>query len=120
MVILCVEDDLGMLHYILRLLKADGHRVLAAGDGEAALKVSRSFSGCIDLLVSDVEMPQMNGLELRRIILAERPNIRTLMMSGAFEGREKVSMLGLPFLQKPFYVEALRDAVEAVLGPKTL
>ena len=117
MVILLVEDDVHVQHFIWKLLKADGHTVLASRDGKAALEASRKHSGIIDLLLSDVEMPRMGGLELFRNIAAERPGIKVLMMSGALEGRDQVSMSGLPFLQKPFTETALRDSIKALLGP---
>ena len=115
MVILCAEDDHGIRSFILKLLKADGHTVLAAGDGEAALEAARNHSGPIDLLLSDVEMPRMHGLELCRNLLAERPGIKVLMMSGAFGAREKMAMAGLPILQKPFNRTALRNSIQALL-----
>ena len=117
MVILLVEDDVHVQYFFWNLLKADGYTVLTAGDGKAALEVSRNYPGSIDLLLSDVEMPRMGGLELWKNITAERPGIKVLMMSGALEGREEVSMSGLPVLQKPFTDSSLRDAIEALLGP---
>jgi two-component system cell cycle sensor histidine kinase/response regulator CckA len=117
MVVLLVEDDVHVQYFIWKLLKADGYTVLATSDGKAALEASRNYPGSIDLLLSDVEMPQMGGLELWKNITAERPGIKVLMMSGALEGREQVSMSGLPFLQKPFAETALRDSIQALLGP---
>ena len=58
----------------------------------------------------------MSGLELCRNIRAERPGIKVIVMSGDL-GREQVSMNGLSFLQKPFTPTALRDSIEALLGP---
>jgi DNA-binding response OmpR family regulator len=81
-VILLAEDDVGLQFFVWRLLKADGFTVLTAGDGIAALEASRNYPGSIDLALSDVRMPRMGGLELCRIIAAERPGIKVLMMSG--------------------------------------
>lgn len=117
MVILLAEDDVGLQFFVWRLLKADGFTVLTAGDGIAALEASRNYPGSIDLLLSDVRMPRMGGLELCRIITAERPGIKVLMMSGEPWCKEQVSVSGLPFLQKPFTLDALRDSIEALLGP---
>jgi DNA-binding response OmpR family regulator len=119
MVVLCAEDDEWVRQFIVTLLKADGFTVLAAGDGKAALEEARKYSGTIDLLVSDVTMPRMGGLELRRTIAVERPEMKVLMMSGALESREKVATIGLPFLQKPFSSTALRESIETVLSPIT-
>jgi DNA-binding response OmpR family regulator len=117
MVILLVEDDLGVRFLIWKLLKAEGFTVLTAGDGKAALEASRNYPGSIDLLLSDVEMPWMGGLELYQNISAERLGIKVLMMSGELWGSQQASMNGLPFLQKPFSRTAIRDSIEALLGP---
>jgi len=117
MVILCAEDDVWVQHIIWKLLKADGFTVLTAGDGETALAASRDYPGSIDLLLSDVAMPRIGGLELCRSIAAERPGIKVLMMSGYLEERDRVSTIGLPFLQKPFTPTALRNSIETLLGP---
>jgi DNA-binding response OmpR family regulator len=59
----------------------------------------------------------MGGLERCQIIAAERPGIKVLMMSGGVGGRERVRMVGLSFLQKPFTGTALRQSIKALLGP---
>jgi two-component system cell cycle sensor histidine kinase/response regulator CckA len=82
MIILLAEDDLGVQFLIWRLLKADGHTVLTAGDGKAAEEASCNHPGPIDLLISDVGMPRMGGLELCRNVAVERPGIKVLIMSG--------------------------------------
>jgi CheY-like chemotaxis protein len=117
MVILLVEDDVHVQYFVWKLLKADGFTVLTAGNGEFALEASRSHCGPIDLLLTDIEMPRMNGLELCRNIKPERPGIKVLVMSGDLREREQDSVNGLPFLQKPFTPTVLRDSIEALLGP---
>jgi CheY-like chemotaxis protein len=114
-VILCAEDDEQLQYFIWRLLKADGFTVLTANNGEFALDASRNHPGPVDLLLTDIEMPRMGGLELCRYILAERPGIKVLVMSS--EEQEQVSMSGLSFIQKPFTATALRNSIEALLGP---
>ena len=83
-------------------------------DGKAALETSRKYPGTIDLLLSDVAMPRMGGLDLCRKIMRERPGIKVLLMSSdpltAFKN-------ALPFLQKPFSHTTLRVSIEALLGP---
>lgn len=117
MVILCAEDDEKIRLLLLKLLQGDGFTVMIAGDGQSALEASRNHPGHIDLLLSDVGMPRMNGLELCKFIAAERPDTKVLMMSGDLGWREQVSMFGLPFLQKPFTATAVRKSIEALLGP---
>jgi DNA-binding response OmpR family regulator len=116
-VILCAEGDVHVQYLIWKLLKADGFTVLTAGKSEFALEASRSYPGPIDLLLTDMEMPRMSGLELCRNIRAERPGIKVLMISDDLLEREQVFVNGLTFLQKPFTPTALRDSIEALLGP---
>src|SRR5258708_27039165 len=101
MVILLAEDDEDVQWAIWILLKADGFTALTADDGKAALEASRNYSGIIDLLLSDVDMPRMAGLDLSQTIAAERPGIKVLMMSGGVRGIEHVPTRPLPFVQKP-------------------
>ena len=112
--ILLAEDDASVRTFVGKLLKADGFTVLTAGDGKAALEASRKYPGPIDLLLSDVEMPRMDGLGLCRKIMRERPGINVLLMSSdpltAFKN-------ALPFLQKPFSHTTLRVSIEALRGP---
>ena len=117
MVILVAEDDVHLQFLAWKLLKVAGFTVLKADNGEVALELSRNHPGIIDLLLSDVSMPRMSGLELCRIIAAERPGIKLLMMSSDLRNREQASMNGLPFLQKPFSSETLKDSIETLLGP---
>jgi DNA-binding NtrC family response regulator len=116
-VILLVDDDLGVQFSIWRLLKGDGFAVLTADDGKNALEASRNYPGSIDLLLSDMDMPRMGGVELCQNIVAERPGIKVLLMSDDLWGSERARMKGLPFLQKPFTATALRDSIEVLLGP---
>jgi DNA-binding NtrC family response regulator len=117
MVILLVDDNIGVQFYVWKLLKDAGFTVLTADGGRAALEASRNYPGAIDLLLSDVDMPRMDGLELYRHIAAQRPEIKVLLMSGDFLATVHVAMKGLPFLQKPFTRTALRKSIEALLGP---
>jgi|ERR1017187_1083592 CheY-like chemotaxis protein len=117
MVILLVDDDVHVQYFIWKLLKTDGFTILTAGDGQAALQASDNYPGTIDLLLSDVEMPRMGGLELCRNILAMRPGTKVLMMTGDLESRERVFEGGLPVLQKPFTPKNLLDSIEGLIGP---
>jgi two-component system cell cycle sensor histidine kinase/response regulator CckA len=117
MVILVAEDNDDVRLAVSNILKADGFTVLTTYDGKAALELSRSYPGTIDLLLSDVDMPFMGGQELCQTITVERPGIKVLLMSGGVGGRERVRMKGLPYLQKPFTGTALRQCIKALLCP---
>jgi two-component system, cell cycle sensor histidine kinase and response regulator CckA len=114
MVILLVEDDLQVQFFIWKLLKAEGFTVLTAGSGEAALEVCHNYSGAIDLLLTDMEMPRMGGLELWQCIAAERPETKVVIMSGDPQAGGQCAMAGLPFLQKPFQLSAIRECIESI------
>ena len=117
MVIMLVEDDVQIRYFMWKLVKTEGFTVLASGNGEFALKASRDYSGPIDLLLTDMDMPRTSGLELYRNILAERPGIRALVMSGDLQASDQALANGLPFLQKPFTPTVLRHSLDALLCP---
>ena len=112
-VILIAEDE-AMVQNIVRIaLEGDGYFLLTAHDGEAALEISRSFPGTIHLLLTDITMPRLNGIELCRRIAKERPDCRVLIMSG----NPREDGFRVPFLQKPFTLTSLQDSIESLLGP---
>jgi len=99
-VILCADDDLYALYSLWKVLKADGFTVLTASTGLTALDVSRKHSGSIDLLITSIDLPRMNGLELSEAIKAERPAIKVLLMSRDSRESVQASIPGL-FLLGP-------------------
>jgi len=117
--ILLVEDEDAVRRLTKRLLAADGYQVIEAVDGEDALAVAGRHDGPIDLVLTDLVMPRMNGRELALAIQSRRPRIRVAFMSGytaeAF-GRDTTQVPNAPFLQKPFDGRALRGFVRAALG----
>jgi PAS domain S-box-containing protein len=116
--ILLAEDEEAVRRLIKRLLVADGYRVLEAGNGEEALTIADAWSGRIDLLLTDLVMPKMNGRQLAEVLAARRPGIRLAFMSGYTAdayGRETSPLPGAPFLQKPFDGTGLRRTVRSAL-----
>ena len=90
--------------------------VLSAADGHEGLELSRQYPGSIDLVITDAQMPRLNGADLCAHLLEERPGIKVLVMSGA-DMREIVSQnVNLPFLPKPFDGHTLRARVRAILA----
>ncbi len=115
-VILVVEDEVLVRNFVCLQLQRDGYQVLAASDGLEAIEVARAYTGTIQMMVTDVVMPRMDGLALAERMLEERPGLRVLVMSGKLS----TEMRGepntrLPFLRKPFVAKDLRDKVKEVL-----
>lgn len=117
--ILLVDDEEPVQEIVREMLERRGYRVLVAGDGHAALRVSSEFSGDIELLLTDIVMPGMSGLELAKCVSLERPSIKVVYMSGCLEAvvfAEARMSLRRYFLQKPFMapmlVEKVREALE--------
>ena len=106
----------------LRALRAQGYRVLEAGDGAEALELAARHGAQIDLLVADVVMPRMGGIELARRLRAERPHLRVLHVSGYVEPALREEAAVPPhstFLHKPFPPETLVRKVREILDAST-
>jgi CheY-like chemotaxis protein len=120
--ILLVEDYRRIRELARKVLTRQGYRVLTAASGDEGLALAREFDGTIDVLVTDIVMPGISGLELSRQLLDLRPGISTLFMSG-YTG-DTLESLGLDrsgaeFLQKPFTPAALAQKVRDVLNRST-
>jgi CheY-like chemotaxis protein len=115
-VILIAEDEVIVRNLVRHLLTAEGHEILAAADGYEALELSRKYAGTIDLLITDVKMPRMDGLALIDKLIEERPNIRILVMSAHSSDELRGRGSGFSFLRKPFPPGAFRQKVREVLG----
>ncbi len=117
--ILLVEDDAQVRRMTCRMLQRLGYEVLDAADGEAALALFDQQEVPVQLLLTDVVMPQLNGRQLRDLLTERSPGIRTLFISGYTE--EVIAHHGVPpggveLLLKPFTVETLARRVREVLG----
>ncbi|MGH7515328.1 MAG: ATP-binding protein [Gemmatimonadales bacterium] len=118
--VLVVEDEEAVRHLICRVLRTKGYRVLEAPHAEAALLVAGSTPAPIDLLVTDMVMPGMGGTALAAELIAVRPSLRVLFITGyapeAVERRgELTDTSGL--LEKPFSADQLARKVREVLAP---
>ena len=116
-VVLLVEDEDQVRKLASEFLQGCGYIVLEARDGREGLSVCEGHQGKIDLLLSDVVMPELGGRELAERILPMRPDIKVLFMSGHTQDvilKEGVKA-GTPFLQKPFTPSDLANKVRAVL-----
>jgi PAS domain S-box-containing protein len=115
--VLLVEDDALVRGLALRTLEGAGHRVLVAENGEEALAVVRRHEEPIDLLVSDLVMPGMGGVELADRLERGRPGLRVLFVSGyaSDESTHGMGLWGRAFLSKPFTPERLLTAIDRAL-----
>jgi PAS domain S-box-containing protein len=116
--ILLVEDDPTLRKLVERILRREGHDILMAADGADALQTSARHDGRIDLLITDVVMPGMNGREVAEHLRASRPEIGVLYMSGYTDDAvlvRGVSDLRDSLLQKPFTSADLIRKVSEVL-----
>jgi two-component system, cell cycle sensor histidine kinase and response regulator CckA len=117
--VLLVEDERPVRAVTLRILRAQGYCVLEAGDGAEALALAQRHPGPIHLLLADVVMPRMGGIELAERLRALRPETRVLHVSGYVDRAiwdGPVPAAGAAFLQKPFLPETLVRKVREVLG----
>jgi PAS domain S-box-containing protein len=116
--ILLVEDEPAILRLTARMLQAQGYQVLSAATPGEALRTAGEHPEGIQLLVSDVVMPEMNGRDLAKSLLATYPKLKRLFMSGYTAdviAHHGVLPEGVNFLQKPFSAEELAAAVRAAL-----
>jgi PAS domain S-box-containing protein len=116
--ILLVEDEEDVRTLAAEILASKGYDVLLAGDGVEALSVCTKRKGKIDLIITDVVMPKMNGPEMAEKALGLRPGIRVLFMSGYTDGAigsNGVLSSGTNYLQKPFTPSSLARKVREVL-----
>lgn len=107
--VLLVEDESALRSLITVVLNSAGYEVASATSGEEAVEVIRQHQFEPDLLLSDVELPEMKGTELARILLENRPEIKVLLMSGY--GDEASNSTEHPLLPKPFMPNDLLEAV---------
>jgi len=117
--VLVVEDQHGVLQYAVAALTAYGYRVLKADNIGEALQVFEQERGCIDLVLTDVIMPNGSGRELADELEKGRPGIKVLFMSGYTDdaiARHGVLEEGEEFIQKPFSPQQLATKVRMVLG----
>jgi PAS domain S-box-containing protein len=121
--ILLVEDEVTLRRLASQYLEMQGYKILEAQDGAAALQIVSGHQGPIDLLLTDVIMPGMNGRQLARHVAAQLPDIRVLYMSGYAENAiSHNGMLdaGINLLQKPFGLPALKDKVREILDSEPI
>jgi DNA-binding response OmpR family regulator len=117
--VLLVEDDAGVREVAARALREGGFQVLDAGGAGDALELATRAPGPVDVLVTDVVMPGMNGKALAEELRRRRPGLKVLFVSGYPDdiiGRHGVLDAGVEFLPKPFTPAALVERVGALMS----
>ena len=114
--ILLAEDDLSMREFLARALRRAGHEVEAVGDGLDAMSFIAATP--FDLLLADVVMPGLDGIELARRAAKEQPGIKVMFITGfaavALKARDE-SQRGARVLSKPFHLKDLVEEVDMML-----
>jgi len=113
--ILVVDDCPSILDVVVKILEAENFHVLSAANGPSALKLAGETTGTIDLLLSDVEMPEMSGPDLGETLKVARPDMHVMFMSGGDSGNLLVLNYGWAYLQKPFVAVKLVRMINDVL-----
>jgi CheY-like chemotaxis protein len=117
--VLLVEDHPAVRDAAARALRAAGHVVLPAGDGQEALRLVAGHQGAIDVLVADLVLPGMTGLDLAAELRRRNPRVHVVYVSGYLDDgtSERVAREGAVFLAKPFGGKALLEKVAEQFDP---
>ncbi|MEE9315425.1 MAG: response regulator [Rhizobiaceae bacterium] len=112
--ILLTEDDESVRSFVARALEMDGHTVTTAEDGEDGYDRLIEHEGEFDLMLTDIKMPFMDGIELSRLAASHYPELKILMMTGYADQRERAGGLDqivIDVVEKPFSLAQIRAAV---------
>lgn len=115
--ILITEDEDALRSFVARALRLDGHETHEAADGEQGFEKLNETD--FDLLLSDIRMPVMDGIELAHRAASKYPNLRILLMTGYAEQRERADDLAekiVDVVPKPFALPDIRKAVARALA----
>jgi len=118
--VLVVDDERAVRRFVTRILQQDGHTVHEAADGAEALELIENGSVPVELVVSDIIMPRLNGVELMKALAATRPGVPVILMSAYAPGELADRGLAAPcgVVPKPFPAERLLEEVRRCLGKR--
>ena len=119
--ILIADDEDSMRTLVARAIAMDGHEIVTAQDGAEALEILTREDGAFDLLLTDIQMPVMDGIALALSAARDFPNLTILLMTGFADQRERASNLNAlvhDVVTKPFSVADIRTAVADALAAK--
>lgn len=121
--VLVVDDEDSMRLLVARAIAMDGHDLATAADGAEALERLGSAEGAFDLLVTDIQMPVMDGIALALTAARDFPSLTILLMTGFADQRERASGLSAiahDVITKPFSVADIRTAVADALASRNV
>ena len=115
--LLVVEDEPAVRNLVASSLRNDGYELLLATSAEQALEIAEAHDGKIDLLLTDAIMPGRSGIELAKMLVAQRPGLPVMLMSGYTEESLPFDAFEQPMtlLQKPFTPRELRRRLREIL-----
>ena len=119
--VLIADDEASMRALVARAIGMDGHETVTAQDGAEALEILAREDGAFDLLLTDIQMPIMDGIALALASARDFPELVILLMTGYADQRERASGLNAivhDVVTKPFSVADIRTAVAAALGSR--
>lgn len=119
--ILIADDEDSMRQLVARAIAMDGHEIVTAQDGAEALEILTGAGGAFDLLLTDIQMPVMDGIALALAAARDFPDLTILLMTGFADQRERASNLNAlvhDVVTKPFSVADIRTAVADALAAK--
>jgi two-component system cell cycle response regulator CpdR len=119
--VLIADDEESMRKLVARAIAMDGHDVITAEDGAEALDILERERGTFDLLLTDIQMPIMDGIALALTVARDFPDLTILLMTGFADQRERAHGLNAivhDVVTKPFSVNDIRTAVTAALGAR--
>jgi two-component system cell cycle response regulator CpdR len=121
--VLIVDDEDSMRQLVARALAMDGHDIMTASDGAEALEILGSTDSAFDLLLTDIQMPIMDGIALALAAARDFPDLTILLMTGFADQRERASGLNAiayDVITKPFSVADIRTAVADALAARKI
>ena len=119
--VLIADDEESMRVLVARAVALDGHDIVTAQDGAEALDILTRDNGAFDLLLTDIQMPVMDGIALALSAKRDYPNLTILLMTGYAAQRERASNLSAiahDVISKPFSVADIRTAVTDALAAR--
>ena len=119
--VLIVDDEESMRLLLARAIAMDGHRITTATDGAEALEILGNTAGPFDLMLTDIQMPIMDGIALALTAARDFPELTILLMTGYAAQRERasgLSAIAYDVISKPFSVADIRTAVAYALASR--